>query len=67
MITKAPNTNTWQKLFKEIIITYKGWTVVRAFNNSQKQCKNNGRIVWSYGTLRTESVEVILSIPFSMT
>ena len=46
-----------------MIITCKGYTVVWLFNNSQKEYKNNGRLVWSNNILENKIMEVILGMP----
>ena len=50
----------------KIIITWKGWTLVRAFKNIQNECKDNIRIVLSNDSLRTKSMKVILKMMISM-
>ena len=51
----------------EIFITWKCWTVVQEFKNSQNECKNYGRLVQSNDRLRTEIMEVILEMMISIT
>ena len=46
------------KWIVEMIMTWKGWTLLRAFKNIQYECKNNRRLVWSKYHLRTEIMEV---------
>ena len=51
----------------EMIINYKGWTIVRKFKNIENEWKKNKSLVKLNDQLLTESAQVIIEIPILMT